>query len=141
MFRSSGEGFAAGFVTASLVYCVGAMAIVGSLESGLAGDHQTLYAKSALDGIASIIFASSLGVGVLFSSLSVLIYQGGITLAAAYARQFLTPEVITETTAVGGLLILAIGITLLEIRKLKIGNMLPALLGPLVYYTIRGWLG
>ena len=140
MFRSSGEGFAAGFVTASLVYCVGAMAIVGSLESGLAGDHQTLFAKSALDGISSIIFASSLGVGVLFSSLSVLLYQGGITLAAAYARQFLTPEVINETTAVGGLLIMAIGINLLEIKKLKIGNMLPALLGPLVYYTVRGWL-
>ncbi len=140
LFRSGGEGFAAGFVTASLVYCVGAMAIVGSLESGLSGNHQTLFAKSALDGVASVIFASSLGVGVLFSSITVLVYQGGITLAASFARQFLTAAVVTETTAVGGLLILAIGINLLEIRKLKVGNMLPALFAPLLYYTVKGWL-
>ena len=139
MLRGAGEGFSAGFVTASLVYCVGAMAIVGSLESGLAGNHQTLFAKSALDGVASIIFASSLGVGVLFSSLSVLVYQGAITLAASFVRQFLTPAVINETTAVGGLLILAIAVNLLELRKLKVGNMLPALFVPLIYFTVRGW--
>jgi uncharacterized membrane protein YqgA involved in biofilm formation len=140
LVRGSGEGFSAGFVTASLVYCVGAMAIVGSLESGLAGNHQTLYAKSALDGVASIIFASTLGIGVLFSSVSVLIYQGAITLTASLAGRFLTPEVVNEMSAVGGLLILAIGINLLEIRKLKIGNMLPALFVPLLYFTVRGWL-
>mgnify|MGYP001028545915 FL=1 len=136
LVRGSEEGFSAGFVTASLVFCVGAMAIVGSLESGLAGNHQTLFAKSALDGVASIIFASTLGVGVLFSSISVLIYQGGITLGASLIRQFLTPEVVNEMSAVGGLLIFAIGINLLEIRKLKIGNMLPALFMPLGYYTM-----
>ena len=116
------------------------MAIVGSLESGLSGNHQTLFAKSALDGVASIIFASTLGVGVLFSSLSVLIYQGGITLTASLVRQFLTPEVVNEMSAVGGLLIFAIGINLLEIRKLKIGNMLPALFVPLLYYILQGLL-
>ena len=140
LFRFGGKRFADGFVTASLVYCVGAMAIVGSLESGLAGNHQTLFAKSALDGVASVIFASSLGVGVLFSSVSVLLYQGGITLAASFVRQFLTPEVVNETTAVGGLLILAIAVNLLELRKLKVGNMLPALFVPLIYFTVRGWL-
>ena len=140
LVRGGEDGFAAGFVTASLVYCVGAMAIVGSLESGLAGNHQTLFAKSALDGVASIIFASTLGIGVLFSSISVLVYQGGITLTASMARQFLTPEVVNEMSAVGGLLILAIGINLLEIRKLKIGNMLPALFMPLFYYSVRNWL-
>lgn len=140
LVRGSGEGFSAGFVTASLVYCVGAMAIVGSLESGLAGNHQTLYAKSALDGVASIIFASTLGIGVLFSSISVLIYQGAITLTASLAGRLLTPEVVNEMSAVGGLLILAIGINLLEVRKLKIGNMLPALFVPLGYFTLRGWV-
>ena len=140
LVKGGGDGFSTGFVTASLVYCVGAMAIVGSLESGLSANHQTLFAKSALDGVASIIFASTLGVGVLFSSISVLVYQGGITLTASLARHFLTPEVVNEMSAVGGLLILAIGINLLEIRKLKIGNMLPALFMPLLYYSVRAWL-
>lgn len=141
LIPGSGDGFATGFVTASLVYCVGAMAIVGSLESGLSGNHQTLYAKSTLDGVSAVIFASTLGVGVLFSSVSVLVYQGAITLAASTAVPYLTPEVINEMSAVGGLLIAAIGINLLELGKLKIGNMLPALAVPLIYYTVRGWLG
>lgn len=139
LVRGGGEGFAAGFVTASLVYCVGAMAVVGAMESGLSGNHQTLFAKSALDGVASIIFASTLGVGVLFSSISVLVYQGGITLTASLLRRFLTPEAVNEMSAVGGLLIFAIGINLLGIRKLKIGNMLPALIIPLIYYALRNW--
>lgn len=129
----TGEGVAQGFVTASLVYCVGAMAIVGALESGLAGNHQTLFAKSLLDGVTAIIFASTLGIGVIFSSLSVLLYQGSITLAASYLKPFLTPAVVSQMTAVGGLLILAIGLNILDIRKLRIGNMLPGLFIPLFY--------
>ncbi len=132
-----GSGVSKGFVFASLLYCVGAMAIVGSMESGLSGNHQTLYAKSILDGIGSIIFASTLGIGVLFSAVSVFVYQGVITLTASSIRQFLVPEVVAQMSAVGGLLILAIGINLLEIKKIKIGNMLPAIFLPLAYQVVQ----
>jgi uncharacterized membrane protein YqgA involved in biofilm formation len=131
------DGIAEGFVTTTLLFCVGAMAIVGSMESGLSGNHQTLYAKSVLDGIASIIFASTLGIGVLFSAVSVFIYQGLITLTAIYVKPFLTPEVVSQMSATGGLLIMAIGIGLLEIKKLRIGNMLPAIFIPLIYDMLK----
>jgi uncharacterized membrane protein YqgA involved in biofilm formation len=131
------EGIAQGFVTTSLLYCVGAMAIVGSMESGLSGDHQTLFAKSILDGIGSVIFASTLGVGVLFSAVSVFVYQGLITAGASLIKPFLLPEVIAQMSAVGGLLIFAIGINLLEIKKVKIGNMLPAIFVPLCYQVLK----
>lgn len=132
-----GDGISRGFVTASLVYCVGSMAIVGAMESGLAGNHQTLYAKSVLDGITSIIFASTFGVGVLFSAVSVFVYQGLITIAAAGLKQVLVTAVINQMSAVGGLLIMAIGINLLDIQKLKVGNMLPAIFIPLAYYMLK----
>jgi uncharacterized membrane protein YqgA involved in biofilm formation len=135
------EGIAKGFVSASLLYCVGAMAIVGSLESGLAGNHQTLFAKSILDGIGSVFFASTLGVGVLFSAAAVFVYQGLIVLTASFLAQFLLPEVISQMSAVGGLLIVAIGIGLLEIKKIKIGNMLPAIFIPLVYQMLKQLYG
>ncbi|MDM8543145.1 DUF554 domain-containing protein [Desulfococcaceae bacterium HSG9] len=131
------DGIAEGFVTTTLLYCVGAMAIVGSMESGLAGNHQTLYAKSILDGIGSIVFASTLGIGVLFSAVSVFIYQGLITLSAIYVKPFLTPDVVSQMSATGGLLIMAIGIGLLEIKKIRIGNMLPAIFIPLIYDMLK----
>ena len=127
------EGIAKGFVSASLLYCVGAMAIIGSMESGLTGNHRTLFAKSILDGIGSVLFASTLGIGVLFSAVTVFVYQGLLTLTASSIKPFLLPEVVSQMSAVGGLLILAIGIGLLEIKKIKIGNMLPAIFIPLVY--------
>jgi len=130
-------GISKGFVTASLLYCVGAMAIIGSMESGLTGNHQTLFAKSILDGISSVIFASTLGIGVIFSAVSVFIYQGIITLTASSIKPFLLPEVVSQMSAVGGLLIFAIGLGLLEIKKIKIGNMLPAIFVPLVYQVIK----
>jgi uncharacterized membrane protein YqgA involved in biofilm formation len=133
----AGEGVAQGFVTASLVFCVGAMAIVGALESGLTGNHQTLFAKSLLDGVTSIIFASTLGIGVIFSAVSVFIYQGAITLAATYLKPFLTAGVVAQMSAVGGLLIVAIGLNILDIKKLRIGNMLPGLFIPLIYDMLR----
>lgn len=136
-FSKAGNGIAKGFVTASLIYCVGSMAIVGSLESGLAGNHQTLFAKSMLDGIASIILASTLGVGVLFSSISVFVYQGLMTITASSMKHFFTPAVIGQMSAVGGLLIMAIGFNLLEIQKIKVGNMLPSIFLPLVYFMVR----
>jgi uncharacterized membrane protein YqgA involved in biofilm formation len=136
-FSKDSQGISKGFVSASLLFCVGAMAIVGSLESGLSGNHQTLFAKSILDLLGSIFFASTLGIGVLFSAVSVFIYQGFITLTASFLRQFLVPEVISQVSAVGGLLILAIGIDLLGIKKIKIGNMLPAIFIPLVFQMLK----
>lgn len=129
--------FTRGFVTASLVFCVGSMAIVGSLESGLTGNHQTLFAKSILDGVTSLIFASTLGIGVLFSGIAVFVYQGAITLTAVFMKNFLVAETISQMTSVGGLLILAIGLNLLEITKIRIGNLLPGIFLPLLYYALR----
>ncbi|QSQ08645.1 putative membrane protein YdfK [Koleobacter methoxysyntrophicus] len=127
--------FTRGFVTTSLIFCVGAMAIMGALESGLTGNHTTLFAKSALDGITSIVFASSMGIGVAFSALPVFIYQGLITLTAASMKVFLTDAIIREMTATGGVLILGIGLNILEITKIKVGNMLPAIIGA-VFLTV-----
>lgn len=138
--RGSGS-IAKGFVTASLLYCVGSLAIVGSLESGLSNNHQTLFAKSVIDGITSIVFASSMGIGVLLSAIPIFLYQGFITLSASFMKQFLVEAVITDMSAIGGLLIIGIGLNILEIKKIKVGNMLPAIFIPLVYYMIRLALG
>ncbi|MBW2194889.1 MAG: DUF554 family protein, partial [Deltaproteobacteria bacterium] len=100
-----------------------------------------LYAKSILDGIGSVVFASTLGIGVLFSSVSVFVYQGFITLTASFLKQFLLPDVVSQMSAVGGLLIMAIGISLLEIKKIKIGNMLPAIFIPLAYQMLKHLYG
>lgn len=134
-------GIARGFVSASLLFCVGAMAIVGSMESGLSGDHQTLFAKSILDGISSVFFASTLGIGVIFSAASVFVYQGLITMTASFLGQFLVPDVVSQMSAIGGLLILAIGIGLLEIKKIKVGNILPAIFIPLIYQVLKHFYG
>ena len=128
--------FAKGFITATLLYCVGAMAIMGSLQSGLEGNHEILYAKSILDFFAAIIFASTLGIGVVFGGLSVFLYQGAIVLAAGWIRVLLSDAAVLDMNGIGSLLIIAIGLDLLEIRKLKIANMLPALLFPIIYYMI-----
>lgn len=136
-FAHGGGGIANGFVTASLIYCVGAMAIVGSLESGLAGNHQTLFAKSVLDGITAVIFAATLGVGVMFSAVSVLVYQGAITAAAGLLQPLLVPSVVAQMSSVGGLLIMAIGWNLLGVKKLRVGNMLPAIFLPMVWFLVQ----
>lgn len=116
-----------GFVTASLVYCVGAMAVVGSIQDGLTGDASTLYAKSMLDGVSAVVFASTLGVGVALSSISVIAYQGTITLLAGAFSTLLTEQIITELTAVGGVLIIGISILMLDVKKIKVANLLPAI--------------
>ncbi len=136
-FSSESGAISKGFVTASLVYCVGSMAIVGSFESGLTGNHQTLFAKSALDGISAIIFASSMGIGVLLSFIPVFLYQGLLTLTAGLIKPFLIESVISQMSATGGLLILAIGINLLGVVKIRVGNMLPAIFVPFVYYLFQ----
>jgi uncharacterized membrane protein YqgA involved in biofilm formation len=125
-FKDSGN-VAEAFVTASLLYCIGAMAIMGALQDGLGDEPTILYAKSALDGIASVALTSTLGIGVIFSVIPLLIYQGAITLAAGWVQGFLTDPVVAEMNATGGLLILAIGLDILQIRKLPIGNLLPAI--------------
>ena len=136
-FSKTSSSFSAGFVTASLMYCVGSMAIVGSLESGLTGNHATLFAKATLDGIVSIILSSSLGIGVLFSVVPVLLYQGSITLMAGLIKPLLIPAVISQMSAIGGLLIVAIGLNMIREKKLRVGNMLPAIFIPLIYFLIK----
>ncbi len=125
--RFSGLGSVAeGFVTSSLLFCVGAMAIMGALQDGLGGKPTILYAKSALDGVAAIALTSTLGIGVIFSIIPLLLYQGSITLVADLAKTVLTEPVITEMNAVGGLLIVAISLDLMGIKRLPVGNLLPA---------------
>lgn len=122
-----------GFVTASLLFCVGAMAIVGALQSGLTGNHDTLFAKSLIDGIASIVMASSLGFGVLLSAGLILIYEGGITLFANVLAPLLTDSVINEMTCVGSLLIVGLGLNMLKLTELKIMNYAPAVFFPILF--------
>lgn len=124
---SDGE-VAKAFVTTSLIYCVGAMAIMGALEDGISGNATTLYAKSLLDGTSAVVFTSTMGFGVAFSAIPVLLYQGAITLAAGAIKTFLTPSMITEMTATGGLLIVGIASNILGIKAIKVGNLLPAIL-------------
>ena len=132
---------ARGFVTASLVFCVGAMAIVGSMDSGLRGDHSTLIAKSILDGVFAIIFTSSMGWGVGLAALAVLVYQGAIALLAMWIEPLLTPAIITEMCAVGGLLIMAIGLNMIYDKRIPVGNMLPAIFLPMAYLPLVSLFG
>lgn len=140
MFSNTNDSIAKGFVNASLMYCIGSMAIIGALESGLTNNHQTLFAKSILDGISSIAFTSSLGIGVLFSAIPVFLYQGFITVTASFMKQYLIASVVTEMSAVGGLLIFALGINILQIKKIKVGNMLPAIFIPLIFHMIKSFI-
>jgi len=125
---NTSERFVEGFLTTSLLYCVGSMAIMGAIKEGLSGNPDILYAKSLLDGVTSIAFTAAMGIGVLFSAIPVFLYQGGITLLARTIKDFLSPEIINEMTAVGGILIWGIGFGLLGIKKIKVGNLLPAIL-------------
>ncbi|MGB3368913.1 MAG: DUF554 domain-containing protein [Acidaminobacteraceae bacterium] len=136
-FASKGGNISKGFVTSSLVYCVGSMAIIGALESGLSGNHQTLFAKSTLDGISAIVFSSTMGIGVMLSSVSVFLYQGAITLLSSLLKDVLIASVVTEMSATGGLLILALGFNMLEFKNIKVGNMLPAIFMPLIFYMVQ----
>lgn len=135
--------FVRGFLTASLVFCIGPMTILGSIQDGLTGDYELLAIKSVLDGFAGMVFASTLGVGVLFSTLVILIFQGGISLLAQQAQAVFTEAMVAELSAVGGVLLLGIGISsLLEIKKIRVGNFLPALaIAPLIValVTALGW--
>ena len=119
--------FGKGFISASLIFCIGAMAIVGSIEDGLTGNHQILFAKAMLDGILSIIFGANMGAGVALSAVPVGLYQGTITLLAAWMQNLLTPGIIREVSAAGGVLIMAIGIVQAKLLPIRLANQLPAL--------------
>lgn len=130
--------FVRGFLTASVLYCTGPMAVLGAISDGLKGDYLTLSIKSVLDGIISIAFASTLGIGVAFASLPVLAYQGSISLLAAQLNAIVTTRMMNEMTATGGVLLMGIGISsLLEIKRIRVGNFLPALaVAPLIVYVL-----
>ena len=131
--------FVRGFLTASLLYCIGPMTILGSINDGLRGDYNLLAVKSVLDGFASLAFASTLGVGVLFSSMIVLVYQGGISLMAGQLSAVLTDPMIAEMTAAGGVILVGLALSsLLEIKPIRVGNMLPALaIAPLIVWILK----
>jgi len=126
--RPASSRFSHAFLTASLVFCVGPMTILGSIQDGLTGDYTLLAVKATLDGFAALAFASSLGPGVVFAALTVLVYQGALTLGAGWASVLLTDPMIAEMTATGGVLMLALGLGLLEIKKIRAGNLLPAVI-------------
>ena len=134
--------FTEGFVTAFLLYCVGAMSITGSIEAGLNHNYKIIISKPVLDGVSSVSFAATMGIGVAFSAVPMLIYQGGITLLAGWVGPYLPEAVITEMTAVGGALIVALAVNVLELgrEKIKVGNMLPAMFLPIAYIPLAEWL-
>ena len=134
-FGKNEGGFSQGLVTASLVFCIGTMAILGSIQSGISGDHTTLFVKSVLDGVSSIVFASTFGIGVTFSAVTVFVYQGLITTLAVFIGPYITPDMLRDINIVGGILICALGLNML-FKKLdiKAANMLPAVIVPVIFY-------
>lgn len=137
IFKAENDSsFANGFVTNTLVVCVGAMAIVGSLQEGLTGDYSMLLAKSILDCVISLVFASTLGIGVIFAALPLLVYQGSITLLASVVEPFLSDNLISNLSYVGSILIFAVGLNLAFNSRIRVGNMIPAMLVPIVAEVI-----
>ena len=138
----SSSRFTEGFVTATLLYCVGAMAITGSIEAGLNHNYSIIVSKGVIDGVTSITFAAAMGIGVAFSILPLMIYQGAITLLAAVVGPYLPPEVITEMSAVGGIAIMGIAVNMLNVPnlKIKVGNMLPGIFLPIAYIPLVNWI-
>lgn len=134
-----GQNFVEGFVSSSLLYCIGAMAIIGALKDGLTGDASTLYAKAIIDGTVSIFIASTLGIGVFFSVIPLGIYQGFITFAAKYVEPYLSDILILNVSFIGSIIIFGIGINMIFGKKIKCGNLLPAVLIPIFYELIKGW--
>lgn len=132
--------FTKGFVTASILFCTGSMAIVGAMQSGLSGNHEMLFAKSILDGSIAIVFASTMGVGVAFSAIPVLLYEGAIAIGAGAVSQWLTTEIITEMSAAGSLIIAGIGFNFLDVKEIKVANMIPAIFMPWLFIVLYDWL-
>jgi len=134
------QGFSEGFMTATFMYCVGSFSILASIQAGAMGDNSILYTKAVLDGIISIILASILGIGVVFSAISVFIYQGLITLLSSFFETLMTPVIINDMNSVGGILIICIGLKAAKMIDVRVGNMLPALFLPVIYHIVIGLL-
>ncbi len=133
--------FSKGFVTASLIFCVGPMTILGSIQDGLTGDYSLLAIKAMLDGFTSLALSATFGIGVGFAAVTILVYQGALTLGAAWARALLTDPMVTEMSAAGGLIILGIGLVILELRPIRVANLLPALVfAPVLVALFGRWL-
>jgi len=129
---SSNAKFSEGFLTSFLLFCMGSMTILGAIEEGMGGNPDLLLAKSILDGFSSIALSAAMGIGVLFSAIPLLIYQGGLTLFAGYLQDYLTTPIINELSAVGGIILIGLGINVLEIKQIRVINMIPALLVAIV---------
>ena len=130
------NSFTEGFMSGSLLFCIGSMAIVGSMEAGINGNPTIILSKSVIDGIAAISLSMTMGIGVAFSGISVLLYQGMITLLASIAAPYLQDTVVLEMSAIGGILMIGIAINMLKLKKIKVGNMLPAVFLPILYQPV-----
>jgi len=143
LVRGGGNSrFVEGFVNATVLFCVGAMSINGAIAAGLDGDYSILISKSVMDGVSSITFSAAMGIGVPFAIIPILLYEGGMTLLAGVVGPYLGSAVITEMSAVGGAIIVGIGLNLLELGKdhLRVSNMLPAIFLPIAYIPLAGWI-
>lgn len=127
-FKIGNERFTEGFITSFLLFCMGSMAILGPIQEGTGVSSDLLMTKSVMDGFSALLLSSAMGIGVVFSAVPMFIYQGGITLIAMWASTFFTPDIINAITAVGGIMLIGLGINILDIKKLRIMNMLPSLL-------------
>lgn len=139
-FGSGESSFAKGFVSATLLFCVGAMAIIGSLEDGLHGNYQILLVKSMLDAIFSALFAASMGIGVIFSAIPVLIYQGSISLASGLIEPVLTDPMLNNITSLGGMIIAALGFNIIGVTGIRVANLLPGIFIVPIIMTIMAWI-
>jgi uncharacterized membrane protein YqgA involved in biofilm formation len=136
--NTASGSFSKGFVSASILFCTGSMAIVGSMQSGLRGNHDILFAKSMLDGSISLVFGASMGIGVAFSALPVLVYQGAVAMLARAVSGLLSDEIVREMSAVGSLLVTAIGFNFLSIKEIKVANLIPAIFIPWLVIGLFG---
>ena len=137
--RVGNEKFSEGLVTSFILFCIGAMTIVGAIDEGVGRSSEVLLTKSLMDGFSAILLASAYGVGVIFSSVPLFVFQGSITLLAMYAASFFSPEIIQGLSSVGGILLIGLGINILEIRKLRIVNLLPALLLVVIFIWLSSY--
>lgn len=140
--KLEGSRFTEGFVSACILFCVGSMTIMGSLEAGVNRNYSIIFAKSALDFVSSMMFAAAMGAGVPFSALFILVFQGGLTLLAGLVSPYLSAAVITEMTAAGGTILIGMGLNMLELseKRIKVANMLPAIFLPIAYIPLADWI-
>ena len=141
--KAEGSRFTEGFVSACILFCVGSMTIMGSLEAGVNHNYSIIFAKSALDFVSSMMFGAAMGVGVTFSALFILVFQGGLTLLAGVIAPWLSQAMITEMTAAGGTILIGMGLNMLELsdKRIKVANMLPAIFLPIAYVPLAAWIG